>query len=61
MSMMVSSGPTTVIVETIVLKPFVRTCSTPANVKLPGSIVASIRAVYGARAMSSASRNIGLA
>jgi hypothetical protein len=59
--MMVNSGPITVMVDTSVVKPFVKTCSTPAKVKLPGSIVASMRAVYGARAMSSAKRNMGLA
>ena len=58
---MVSSGPITVMVETSVDNPFCSTCSTPANVKPPGSIVASISAVYGARAMSSANRNMGLA
>ena len=59
--MMVNRGPITVMVETSVVNPFWITCSTPAKVKLPGSIVASRRAVYGARAISSANRKMGLA
>jgi hypothetical protein len=38
-----------------------RMFSTPANVKSPGAMLASIRAVYGARAMFKAIVKIGLA
>ena len=45
-------------VETSVVSPLFNTFSMPAKVKSPGSIEASINAVYGARAMSKAIENI---
>ena len=61
MRMIRSSSPTMDAIATSVVNPLDSACSTPANVKSPGFMDASIRAVYGARAMSSANSNIGLA
>lgn len=53
--------PTTEATEIKVTSPFDSDCSMPAKVKSPGSMLASIRAVYGARAISSTNKKMGFA
>ena len=53
--------PTTVKLIKSVTTPFVSTFEIPAKVKSPGFMLASISAVYGARAISNAIIKIGLA
>ena len=56
-----SSSPTTDVMAMNVVSPLLNDCSIPAKVKSSEVIATSIKAVYGALAISKAIRNIGLA
>ncbi len=59
--MRIKMRPTTLATDTKVVKPFVRACSMPANVKSSPVILNSINEVYGARAMIRHALKMGLA